>query len=266
MSIKPDQVFGPDCDWIARGIPTQLFRSDITTDHPTLRRIDSPPPSGFKNKILTSGKKIDYIAYLLSKGINVCNQDQFCLRNRMLNMKIQPAALCPWWDGHKSIKLKLKVDYAEAINPTFPANAPQVEYHVTFDKDNQPFDRTFVTGTVDGRFDLFPDSPGNSQFNLKIELIPDPLLPTVVNPIVRFTGTAFTDKPPSEVFFPSQPAVQVQDSGCEDDGTHNHAFVYRPDGIGKDLFFFWVCEWFPHGPVGLVMSISFSVEAEGWND
>jgi hypothetical protein len=266
VSIKPDQVFGPDCDWIAKGIPIQLFRRDAVALDPTLRRIDIAPPSGFKHKVLTSGKKLDYIAYLLSRGVAVCDQDQFCLRNRMLNMKVQPATLCPWWDGHRSIKIHLDVDYAEAVNPTFPENAPQVHYDVVFDKDSQPFEQTFETGEVVGRFTGFEDSPGKSSFNLKIELIPDPLFPTLVDPLIRFTATAMTDKTESELFFPTQPQVQVQNIGCEDNGTYNTGFVYRPDGIGRDVFFFWVVEWFPHGPIGLVLSLSFSVFASGWND
>lgn len=239
MSITIGDTVTTSCQPIRAGTVIRLFDLHCAT---TL--LPPAPVNPHEHRLTKASEKADYIAFEQSRQLYVCDKPNFAKKHFLRRMQVKRMPKCPWFE-HDAAIYKVEVVYNEATSPFNGINSPTLAQMEQW-ASGSIVNNTYTTESVNAPWAELYESDGIGQCQIKVEQIdPDPdntCGPTSVKvtaTLNRF-GRAYDTLTGGTI-------IQEQVLSCED---------WRNGG---DVFGFWSGVAFPVGPIGLVMSLQYTV-------
>lgn len=244
MSVHLHQLIPVDCTSIASGTVLRLFDAKCTYN---LHTFPTAPASvnAYKNKIPRSTSKDALINYERSKQITLCDVNNatkpFARRNFLIRGKVRKHLLCPFDYG---LRYRIGYAYGEATGPNNGVNTPQAFSEFDWPDSQNSVTHIITTASIGdphGRV-----SEGKSSFTLTLTLSPSS--PTnscaPVNILIQATLNSMGKAVDA---YAGTPVIQNRTAGC------------ISMQLGQTVGGFWTGINYEGGPIGLVMSTSWSV-------
>lgn len=262
--MKLGDTLRPDAQPIDIGTLARLFKSLPQADPSFLSTFGGPSP--MTGKVISVANAANVLGIEGGFGVSTANAEQYWgIRGRVLRKQVR-IDKCPWPDGQEDIRIRCTLNYSQGTGGVAASStAPPTVVILKWNR-NTTFNFTLFSGTTPDNAiqEGFGFGPGSCTVDCSISArgvgVGQPLVQNDGNP---YTDTFVTLDVTNGVF--SNTATQWfsaqsrhHELPCPQWSTHHVNFPGDATG-------FFTAASFAHGPIGLVMSVDWTVEAVGWD-
>lgn len=254
----------PDAQPITTGGVVRLYKALPAADPSNLSTFSGPSP--MTGKVIKAANAASVLGIEGGYGVSTANAESYWgIRGKLLRKKVR-IDKCPWPDGQQDIRIRCTINYSQGTGGVAASStAPPVTVTLQWNRNTTKI-FTLLSGTTPSNpiQEGFGFGPGNCSVDFSISArgvgVGFPLVQNDGNPytqtFVTLDANNATFSSGADFWYTAQ--SRHHELPCDQWSTHHINFPGDTTG-------FFTAASFAHGPIGLVMSVDYTIEAVGWD-
>ena len=258
------QPIRPDTQSIDKGGVVRLYKALPAADPSNLSTFSGPSP--MTGKTIKVANAANVLGIEGGFGVSTANAEQYWgIRGRLLRKKVR-IDKCPWPDGQQDIRLRCTINYSQGTGGVAASSTADPAVVTLLWNRNTTKAFTLTSGTTPSNAiqEDFGFGPGNCSIDFSISAYGvgsgQPLVQNDGNPYTQtfVTLDAMNANFSNGAGFWYSAQTRHHELPCDQWSTHHINFP------GDATGYFTVAS-FANGPIGLVQTVDYTVEAVGWD-